>query len=312
MSVGRPAQLVEDTPASGGDVAPDGRLLSVAELQQAYRGLLRSVRAGPAGGATHDVVATGPAVVDRAVPAIGRDEPGIGSAETGADTNWITVLAAHSGADASTIALAVADAAAAEGSVHLVETADPARSGLVAASISELGIQSNGWRLGVRGKVTIHRRPSDRTLEDWSADPAGAVATVIDLGLPSAADLARLVTSGAPHVVVCRATVPGVRLCEQTLDAVGGGPVAVAVLGPGRWPGEVTSSLGPQLRRLCAEGRVVRVPLDRHFEVTGPTQSPLPRPLLVAGRSLLGLINAARLGDTTTSARAPRTKETTR
>ncbi|MDT0262338.1 hypothetical protein [Jatrophihabitans lederbergiae] len=299
---------------NGGDVPPDGRLLSVAELQQAYRGLLQNLRARPAGSASAEPVPIAP-VGGGAVATINLEETAIGSAEASADidADWITIMAAHAGAGASTVALAVADAAAAAGAVHLVETAHPARSGLVAASRSELGMDSSGaWRRGLRGNVTIDRRAGDRTPDGWPADRAAAVATVVDLGLPSVDNLARLVTSAARCVVVCRANVPGVRLVEQTLDALEEVPVAVAVLGAKRWPGEVTASLGPRLRRLRAAGHVVTVPLDRRIEVTGPTHSPLPKAVFMAGRSLLGLIDAARSGEVTTTVHAPGTKGTTR
>ena len=226
------------------------------------------------------------------------------------------MLAAHSGAGASIVSLAIADAVAADGrTVHLVESAHPARSGLVAASSSELGLDDTGaWRRGLRGQVTIDRRAGDAAPAGWpttleAADPT----TVVDVGLPSVANVARLAAGGARCVLVSRASVPGVRFAEQALDALAAVPVVVAVLGPGRWPGEVASSLGPRLRRLRADGQVVTVPLDRHIEVTGPTHSPLPKSVLTAGRSLLGLIDAARPGDVSTTARsAPRPKGTTR
>jgi hypothetical protein len=82
----------------------------------------------------------------------------------------VRVIAGHSGAGASTAALAIADAAAGGGrSVHLVEAAHPSRSGLVAATSAELGLDETGaWRRGTRGQpalvghVTIVRRAADR------------------------------------------------------------------------------------------------------------------------------------------------------
>jgi hypothetical protein len=83
--------------------------------------------------------------------------------------------------------------------------------------------------------------------------------------------------------------VPGVRSTEQLLERLAPQAVVVAAIGPSRWPGEVTGSLGPRLRALRAAGRVVPVPMDRRLQVTGPTSAPLPRPLRAAGRSLLEL-----------------------
>ena len=56
------------------------------------------------------------------------------------------------------------------------------------------------------------------------------------------------------------------------------------------------------------------MPLDRRPEVTGPTASALPRSVAAAGRALLGLIDAARPGEltTTSAAPAPATKGTRR
>ena len=254
-------------------------------------------------------------VAELTTPATGPHRAGDRSADVDAD--WITVVSAHSGAGASMVALAIADAAAATGhAVHLIESAHPARSSLVAASSSELGMDPTGtWRRGLRGQVTIDRRAGDAAPDGWPTTlDAAEPTTVVDLGLPSVGNVARLAHSGACCVLVSRATVPGVRLAEQALDAFADLPVVVAVLGPGRWPGEVTSSLGLRLRRLRAGGQVVTVPLDRHLEVTGPTHSPLPKSVLTAGRSLLGLIDAARPGDVATTAPSTprRSKGTTR
>ena len=225
------------------------------------------------------------------------------------------MVAAHAGAGASTVALAIADAAAAAGrATHLVETAHPTRSGLVAAANAELGIDASGaWRRGSRGQVTIDRRAGNDTPIGWPALTASDDGlVVVDLGLPTPDGLARLAASGCRIVVVCRPTVPGVRLAEQLLNSITG-PVIVASVGAGKWPGEVSASLGPRLRALRATNAVVPVPADRRLEVTGPTNSPLPKPVATAGRSLLGLIDAARSGDATASAQsAPRRKGTTR
>ena len=266
---------------NGGDVAPNGRLLSVAEIQQGFRKLLTELRAHPPGAApevavTNDGVAA--AVIDPA--------PG-GPVDQSADVNaaWITVLAAHSGAGSSTVALAVADAAAAAGQVvHLMESAHPARSGLVAASSSELGLDPTGtWRRGLRGQVTIDRRAGEATPAGWpDTVESSSPTTVVDLGLPSVGNMTRLAANGGRCILVSRATIPGVRLAEQALDALADVAVVVAVLGASRWPGEVTSSLGPRLRRLRADGQVVTVPIERHIEVTGPTNSALPKSVLAS------------------------------
>jgi hypothetical protein len=298
--VGVPGQRVDVL--NGGDVAPDGRLLSVAEIQEAFRELRAR---NPSEPATRTGRPSGPARGSEPAVTHGMD----------LDAAWVSVVAAHAGAGASTVALAIADAAAAAGRpTHLVETAHPTRSGLVGAANAELGIDASGaWRRGSRGQATIDRRAGNDTPIGWPALTASDDGlVVIDLGLPTPDGLARLATSGCRVVVVCRPTVPGVRLAEQLLNSVPS-PVIVASVGAAKWPGEVSASLGPLLRELRATNAVVPVPADRRLEVTGPTNSPLPKPVATAGRSLLGLIDAARSGDATASAQsAPRRKGTTR
>jgi len=193
------------------------------------------------------------------------------------------------------VALAISDAAAADGRrVHLIDRAHPSRSGLVAAASEELGTDVTGeWRRGLRSGVTIDRPVTDVVPGDWPAVPTdeGPGVTVVDLGAP-ASD--RLISGAADRVrlvVVCRSTVPGVRLIEQLLGQLARQSVVVAAVGSNRWPGEVIASLGPRLRALRAAVRVIAVPMDRRLEVTGLTSSPLPRPVRSAGRLLLERID---------------------
>jgi hypothetical protein len=213
---------------------------------------------------------------------------------------WIAVLAAHAGAGASTVALAIGDAATADDRpVHLIDTAHPSRSGLVAAASEELGADVTGaWRRGLRTGVTIDRRAADRAPAGWPMPPVGAShgLTVVDLGLAVPENLFRLAADRALSVVVCRPTVPGVRLTEQLLGHLAHRPAAIAAIGPSRWPGEVTSSLGPRLRALRTAGLVVPVPTDRRLQVTGLISSPLPKSVRSAGRQLLGLLHGSYLG----------------
>jgi hypothetical protein len=327
--VGRRGQSVDVL--NGGDVTADGRLLSVAEIQQAFRTLKARQDANPAHAHRAARAAVESDAGEEAAPDPGpgvpqsQPTPGPAAADVGypqvgdvdLDGRWVGVIAAHAGAGASTVALAIADAAAAAGrATHLIETAHPARSGLVATSSAELGTDPTGvWRRGVRRgttDITIDRRAGEDAPEDWptlAAHDSGLV--VVDLGLPQA--LNRLHASGARVVLVCRPTVPGVRLVEQVLATLGDGLVALAAVGPSRWPGEVTASQGQRLRALRAADALVTVPRDRHLEVTGATNSPLPKSVTAAGRALLGLIDAAHPGDATTSAHsAPRRKGTTR
>jgi hypothetical protein len=228
---------------------------------------------------------------------------------------WIAVLAAHAGAGASTVALAISDAAAGRGRLaHLIENVPLSRSGLLAAASAELGVDAAGsWRRGVRGNVTIDRRTTEATPGGWPVLTAGDApgVTVVDLGL-GADSRACLLADRTFTVVVCRATVPGVRLTEQLLGRLAQTPVVVAATGPGRWPGEVTASLGPRLRALRDAGQVVSVPIDRRLAVTGLTPCPLPKPVHAAGSALLDLLDPSGPGSarsSTVPTSPPRTRQ---
>jgi len=295
----------EDGPAV--DAAGDRGSLAVAEVQQALRELRarRVTDRGRAGGDT--------AVEHRSQrgdKASGEHRPG---GDTALPSGWITVLAAHAGAGASTVALAISDAAAATGrSVHLIETAPPARSGLVAAASAELGSDDTGmWRRGLRSAVTIDRRTGGVTSGGWPTPTGGpAEVTFVDLG---SGDVGRacLTTNRTSTVIVCRPTVPGMRLTEHLLEQLGEQPVVVAAIGPSRWAGEVMASAGPRLRALRLGGRVVPFPLDRHLQVTGLTDRPLPKPVLAAGRALLQLLDPTRSTDRYATAATAATRERT-
>jgi hypothetical protein len=307
-----------------GAVGDSRRLLSVAEIQQVLRELqTRPSRSAPSTsgdpsqhadngegerptrGSEKVPTARRPRRSNGGTPAQGWGDTAVGTSFAGSDepelaAGWIAVLAAHAGAGASTVALAVGDAAAADAlPVHLIDTAHVARSGLVAAASDELGTDVTGaWRRGLRTGVTIDRRAADLAPVNWPVPPVGdgPAVTVVDLGLAVPENLARLAADRARLVVVCRPTVPGVRLAEQLLGHLAHRPVALAAIGPSRWPGEVTSSLGPRLRALRAAGRVVPVPMARRLEITGPSSSPLPKSVRSAGRQLLALLDGSRPG----------------
>lgn len=326
--------------ANGADVDPDERLLSVAEIQQAFREL-RARRPRAAAGrpvasmrlhepsVSEDPAPTGAPVLSprrswldgdsKAPPAwdnarcerwADRGDRTPSRSESRGDSapaavplrgdsdalaaDWITVVAAHAGAGASTVALAISDAAAAtDRRVHLVETAHPRRSGLMAAASAELGTDAAGaWRRGSRGRVTIDRRVADVEPGGWPVLPISEepAVTVLDLGLPAPENLTRLAADRTRTVVVCRPTVPGVRLTEHVLSQLAGQPVVVAVVGPARWPRAVNANCGPQLRELRSRGRVVRVPIDGRLQTAGLTGDRLPKGVEAAGRSLAALL----------------------
>ncbi len=196
--------------------------------------------------------------------------------------------------------LAIATAAAASGrAVQVIEWCPPRRSGLVAAPTSELGPVDGGyWRRGGRGAAVVIDRRGDLEPVEWPTPPNPGCLRLADLGLrDSAQDL--------PVVLVCRATVPGIRLAEDVLSRMHM-PLALAAVGPSRWAGQVKASVGAHVRELREQGRVVAIPLDRHLDVEGLTSGPLPKQVIEAGAHLVALLDAV-LGGTRASAHfAPR------
>ncbi|SDG04534.1 hypothetical protein SAMN05660662_0125 [Blastococcus aurantiacus] len=210
------------------------------------------------------------------------------------------VLAAHGGAGASTVALAVAEALTDSGRVHLLDFGEPIWSGLAAAASIELGSEGAFWWRGRRGRLDLSRLARHRTDGGLPSPPeldGGARRLVVDAGWALTTALLQacsnqVILLGEQVVVVTRVTVPAVRQTERALTAVGNEAV-VAAVGPARWPRAVEASCGPRLAELRALGRVVRVPIDRRLEVSGLTGDRLPAAVAAAGRSLAVLLAPA-------------------
>lgn len=209
----------------------------------------------------------------------------------------LVVLGAHGQSGASTLALALASAAA---PARVVECASAASSGLVAASTAELGAsEDGGWLRGTRGEVLIERNavpavgPVD-VPRPLAADRPLSL-TVVDLGWAPAhllsvpSWLCGLVLGARCVVVTATATVPGLRRLETTLTLLPGQVCVAAVLGPPvrRWPKQVAASAGPLTRDLIAAQRVVGVPELAAVRVAGVTPEPLSRALLAAAEEVL-------------------------
>jgi hypothetical protein len=134
----------------------------------------------------------------------------------------------------------------------------------------------------------------------------GAGHTVIDLGRPwERGSTDRFSTSGrllcgAGAVLVCRATVPGLRHAEHALAGLSAelstdpsGDVLLAPVGARRWASEVVASLGPHTAAAVEDRRCVLMPLDRRLARHGPEAAPFSKPIAAAARRLTALLWAS-------------------
>jgi hypothetical protein len=255
-----------------------------------------------------------PVVDVKARPPGGETEPHSSTNDSSDQSSFagprlIVVSGVHSGAGATTVAVALGEAANAGGvSVGVDEFAGPFASGLGTACDAELGPDpSRRWLVGRRGGYVLRRLADSGATIANAAPPVGShpTLTILDTGWSWPAVSTHVVASAAaaglpaalrsaPLVLVCRATVPSLRRTEAVLAQAFAdlGPdhaLALAVLGPDRWPGEVLASIGPRIRVLRDQRRVVAVPLDKRLAVRGVTADLLARSVTAAGRSLLQL-----------------------
>ena len=259
--VGRPGPARDIL--DGSDVDPTtGRLLSVGELQAALRAARAASTRAPEQGTVSNAppaatparpadqapsTSPDPALAPAPTPASPRRPSAAALAGPGvlrppAGRRWVAVAGAHPGAGASTVALALADAAAATGwPVHLVSCNAPAECGLVGAATVELGTDLTGaWRTGRRGTDVTLARPApggdlltrDAASHDlahpvpgsaWPLLPPSVeerdLLTVVDAEAGAARSPQLLVTAAAV-LLVCRVSVHGVQQVEQLLEAL--------------------------------------------------------------------------------------------
>jgi hypothetical protein len=236
----------------------------------------------------------------------------------------VPVLGAHPQAGSSGVALALADAAAGAGlQVLLIDSADPARSGLT--SVCQLEGRSfpaspirDSIRLGERrtGRTSTQVRRlvgtgSPQRLEmlprpiDWMTASGPPVdLTVVDLGW----DLWQLTAPrsrlgplqwcclrSAPTmaVLVMRPSRPSVMSAEVMLAryeigirAMGlHGVSALAAVGGTEWPMSVRAAMGPTLVSMADQAEFI--PLDNAVLASGWTSAPAPAPSVRAAANLL-------------------------
>jgi hypothetical protein len=212
----------------------------------------------------------------------------------------LVVIAAHAGAGASVVAVAIADAASHRATpaepVHLVDLAPPEQSGMASAAECQIGSPYVGWLAARRGAMTMWRLtdpPASSTSVPALPEVEGGTL-VLDPGRPWS-DLIGLsnpiweLARQQQVVVVCRATVPGVRRAELALAALDR-HVTVAAIGARRWPREVEASFGRRLAEVVDSGRAVLIPTERSVELNGVDAEPLPKSVATAAARLAELI----------------------
>jgi hypothetical protein len=195
------------------------------------------------------------------------------------------VMGAHPWAGTSTVALALADRAS-RGDEHvvIVDAAGRADSGLLTVAERELPA-CEGWAMGVRGAVQV-RRPLSVKASPGPATPNDGLV-LVDAGCRDETLMESGDASGV--VVVCRATVPGLRSAEVALHRLGARGVVLAVVGARRLPNVVRGTAGLRVSELLATGRVVCFDHDRRLAVEGPDDRPLPRTLLASAGRVMDL-----------------------
>ena len=250
----RELQEAATAPSPGTSTRPDVGI----ETRRRQRGIRQSTKAGLREGCQRkpDRCSPSDAEDDTSRPKSGEPrEPALASAGS---PPLVRVTAANSGAGASTVVLAIAEAAAATGAtVRIIDAASPLWSGLAAASTVGLGTHA-GWRRGRRGtRIWIDSLTEPATSvgdvpEPWPALPTAQTPTSQDTGQdPCAApDLVVLDVGWHPRELVdstCWLTTtqcgprhrrrhPGAHLTEaDRTPALPHATSSGAVIG-GRWP----------------------------------------------------------------------------
>jgi hypothetical protein len=218
----------------------------------------------------------------------------------------VRVRAANAGAGASTITLALADAADAAGvRARILDAAAPAWSGLLGATVTELGA-AEGWRRGRRGANVLIDRvqepvwvpaevPAPRTAE-------GVELTVLDAGWTprelAAAPLGAWVAAARADVEVL-VTRPYALALSQTeaaladlTDQLHAERVVVVVVGAGRWSDREFASAGRLLRTAHEQEAVLFAPLLAARALPGMGPDPLPKQLTNPSQHLLERITS--------------------
>lgn len=213
----------------------------------------------------------------------------------------VRVRAANAGAGASTVALSLAEVADVAGvRTRVLDAAAPAWSGLLGATVTELGA-AEGWRRGRRGDGVLIDRvevavrvpadvPSPRAVE-------GVDLTVLDAGWSMrelvASEAAAWVASAPAHaeVLVTRPNALALSQTEAALahleDQVVADRVVVVVVGASRWSDRDFATAGRILRRAHEQEAVLFVPFLPAKTLPGLGPDPLPKQLTSPSQRLL-------------------------
>ncbi len=234
------------------------------------------------------------------------------SARAAQGARAVLVVGAHPGAGTSVVALALAevlgmtDPTSGVDGVRLVDATGDGASGLAGAAQREIGGRDDRWRIGRRGAIDIWwpaaPRISMRELPEIILSGTGPL--VVDAGWSDrqgiGAERFGALFAASRVMVVCRASVPGVRRVELALEGLPGRPV-VAAVGARRWPAAVVASWGPRLAQAVSEDRAVLIPSVRRVEVNGIDSEALPRSITGAATRVAGLLWPATLASSQTS-----------
>ncbi len=218
--------------------------------------------------------------------AVGASQSVAADSTTHADgTKVVVVVGAHPWAGASTVALALADAAAlGEQGVLLVDAAARKSSGLVGVTDRELGVGADGCSVGRRGAVEVRRAavPGREPAQLMSPRSQDGVV-VVDAGrcVSQPGSWQELATRSL-LVLVCRATIPGFRAAEVALNQFGRRDALLAAVGSGRLSGVVQASAGLRVAEVRDHHRLVCFPHHGRLDVEGLDDRPLPKALLTS------------------------------
>ena len=269
---------------------------SIRELQAAAQALAAGQFATGTSAASETtrtvVLDEGPAVSTKAVtPEVAPTSPGLAP--------LVRVRAANAGAGASTVALALADVADVAGvRTRVLDAAAPAWSGLLGATVTELGA-TEGWRRGRRGDGVLIDRVEDpvRVPGEVPAPRAtdGVDLTVLDAGwsMRELTATTGWVTAAAAHaeVLVTRPSALALSQTESALthleDQVVADQVVVVVVGASRWSDREFATAGRLLRRTNEQEAVLFAPLLSAKTLPGLGPDPLPKQLTNPSQRLL-------------------------